>query len=386
MRNWFGILLAGLLAGAAPDAGITPWSKVRTDAATAVIQRFIDGHLKRNPTDSPGFSVALGMDGLPVWERGFGETSPGVAAEPRSVYRIGSLTKQFTAAALLLLIESKAEGWLTGRPFGLDDPVTNVLGPARGWEVAGQRAITARSLLNMVSNLPNFTRRPPKGRDPWGPIPAAELIGLLKETQPSGWPASFEYSNTSYFLLSAVIEALRLPEESVPRDYHATLETLVIARAGLKSTGFAGRMSEAQPVAAGQPRRRPAFMQPDWLKGSGDMVSTATDLRDWNRELMAGRIISPAMLGEMFADGGRVSPTVYYGMGWYVSAANGWDHYLHTGAIPGYTSCNAIALNPKTGKWISASILTNGDEVEGLDQLTEDLLELAKSTLAPVQN
>ena len=85
------------------------------------------------------------------------------------------------------------------------------------WTAADEPAITVRSLLNMTSNLPNFTRRPPPDVDPWGAVAAPHLLEALKKLSPTGWPNSFEYSNTSYFLLAHVLEAVSIAGRPSPR-------------------------------------------------------------------------------------------------------------------------------------------------------------------------
>ena len=92
----------------------------------------------------------------------------------------------------------------------------------------------------MTSNLPNFTRRPPEGLDPWGTVAPGELLAALKAFRPRGWPGSFEYSNTSYFILSEVAGHLRLPDGRETGGLHAFLRSDLLPRAGLTETGFAG--------------------------------------------------------------------------------------------------------------------------------------------------
>jgi CubicO group peptidase (beta-lactamase class C family) len=242
----------------------------------------------------------------------------------------------------------------------------------------GQAPITIKSLLTMTSNLPNFTRRPPPAADPWGMIPARRLLDELKKLSPSGWPRSFEYSNTSYFLLAEVIESVAGAETPAPHGYRGALRRL-FDKGGMRSTGFVGDYQQGSMLAAPHYRRKPAFTQPDWLKGSGDIASNVLDIAVWTKALMEGRVVSHAARELMFSEGARVGPTDYYGMGWFVARKDGFDTFSHSGSVPGYTSFNSIVRSPDRGNWIGVTILTNSDGVEGLDTLADDIVRIARA-------
>jgi hypothetical protein len=228
----------------------------------------------------------------------------------------------------------------------------------------------------MTSNLPNYTRRPPEGLDPWGAVAPKDLLSALKGYRPSGWPGSFEYSNTSYFILSEIAGEAVIPNSPSPRGLHEFLAADVFRSAGLVDTGFAGdaRLENRLPIARYQ--KKPVFSAPDWLRGSADMLSTASDLYRWNAALFGGQILGPQALAEMLKEGGRVTPTIFYAMGWFVQSNDRWVHYGHTGSVAGYTSCNMVARSVDGTNWHSVTLLSNSDGVEGLEQLAEDLLAL----------
>jgi CubicO group peptidase (beta-lactamase class C family) len=230
----------------------------------------------------------------------------------------------------------------------------------------------------MTSNLPNFTRRPPPNVDPWGAVAAPRLLDELKKLSPHGWPDSFEYSNTSYFLVAQIIEAVGRADHVPIGSYRDAIRAAVIDKAGMTQTGFAGAYAPGSDLAQPHYRRRPAFAKPDWLNGSGDMASNVVDLFAWNKALMAGRVIGAASRAAMFSDAARVGPVTYYGMGWFVAHENGWDRYSHSGSVPGFTSYNAIHKRPTSASWLSVTLLTNSDGIEGLDELAVALFVLAR--------
>ncbi len=377
LRPSLGLGLALLTMSVASARAEFRWSEIQSSAVDAFVARRMLG-----PSVAPGpvpssLALAVDINGQVVLAKGFGAAAPGLPAGPATVYHIGSLSKQMTAAAILSLIEGGATAPAYTAPLELDTPVRLLFGGVEAWEPAGQRTMTVRSLLTMTSNLPNFTRRPPPAADPWGMIAAPRLLDELKKLSPSGWPGSFEYSNTSYFLLAEIAEAVAggsRPERNGYKDYLRQL----FARAGLKSTGFVGDYAPGSEVAAPSYRRRPAFTQRDWLKGSGDVASNVLDLAAWNAALMAGAIVSEPMRELMFSEAARVTPTLFYGMGWFVTAKDGLEEFSHSGSVPGYTSFNIIVRTPDHRSWASVTILTNADGVEGLDELADDIVLAAR--------
>ena len=353
------------------------WTAEKAARVDALVSHYLRPQRLNGERPPPALSLAIGVDGNLVLAKGYGQASAGTQASEHTVYHIGSLTKQFTAAAMLRLIEEGARAPLTGAPMALETPMLAIFEGVERWNTPEEPTITVRSLLTMTSNLPNFTRRPPPNVDPWGAVPAPRLLDELKKLSPTGWPHSFEYSNTSYFLLAQVIETVRRANHASPPSYRDYIRAAVIDKAGMTRTGFVGEQP-GPGYARPHYRRRPAFAQPDWLNGSGDMVSNAVDLFAWNKALMTGRIIGPESLKAMFADGGRVGPVTYYGMGWFIDRGSTWDVFSHSGSVPGYTTYNAILKRHNSASWLSVTLLTNADGVEGLDALADDLFDVAR--------
>lgn len=325
----------------------------------------------------PALSIAISVGGSPVLEKGYGEAQPGVGASAETHFLAGSITKQFTAAAVLDLIDRGAIVERTGRPLGLETELTEVFDGVAHWSADAAHPITVRRLLNMSSNLPNFTRRPPESADPWGAIPAQQLLAEIKRLGPTGWPATFEYSNTSYFLLAEIMEAVTVPGDGGAQDYRSIVKRRLIDPLALSATGFAGDGSNEGVLAQPIHRRRPAFLQPDWLKGSGDLVSSAHDIARWNAALMNGEILTTDARAAMFGDGGRIGPTDWYGMGWFISHETDFDVFSHSGTVPGYTSFNAIFKSRNGRPWVSVTLLSNIDnaaEIDGLARAIADIV------------
>jgi CubicO group peptidase (beta-lactamase class C family) len=370
------VVLALTCTASAAGSG---WTASKSAGVDAAVAQFLRTQRRDGKLPPPSLALAIGIDGEVVFAKGFGNAAPGVPATARTIYHIGSLTKQFTAAAVLHLIEEGARAPLSGRALRLATPMREIFEGVQNWTAKDEPPVTIRSLLNMTSNLPNYTRRPPPGVDPWGSVAAPRLLDALKTFAPHGWPHSFEYSNTSYFLLGQIIERAQPAGRDKGVGYRDYIRAAVIEPAGMTHTGFVGQYPEGAPLALPHYRRRPAFSQPDWLNGSGDMASNVLDLFAWNTALMSGRILGPEARAAMFADGGRVDPMTYYGMGWFIEHGDGADTYSHSGSVPGYTAYNAIVVQRDTSSWMSVTLLTNSDGIEGLEQLAGDLFDISRS-------
>lgn len=358
------------------------WTPAKSEEADVLVTRFLARVDAQNASlPRACLALAIGSDRGRFLAKGFGECAPGGRATEHTVFHVGSLAKQFTAAAVLDLMHRHAK-LRTGTPVALDLPLAQIFNgvdhwPGREEDGEGVQPVTIRSLLTMTSNLPNFTRQPPSSVDPHGRIGAPQLLAEVKKMKPWGWPNTFEYSNTSYFLLSEIVEEVVAPGEAAPRSHHDYLRAEIFRRADLHETGFVGDYGPNARVAQPIHRRPPVFDQPDWLKGSADVASSASDLFNWNGALMSGRVIPAEAWRLMVSDGARVTPSIYYGMGWFVEHRPAHDVYFHSGLVPGFTSHNIIAAAKASPSWTSVTLLLNTDGVDGLEQLAEELLRLA---------
>jgi CubicO group peptidase (beta-lactamase class C family) len=370
------LILVFAVALALPDAaravGLGAYSTARLDA---IIEHWLVSGNKRR---SPAMSVAVGINGELVFARGYGEARPGLPATACTVYHIGSLSKQFTAAAILLLIDRGVKAPRSQARMTLASTPEEFLDRVDKWQVEGAPPITLHGLLTMTSGLPDLIEHPPAQVDPWGRIASSHLLDELRKLPRSAKPKAFAYSNSSYFLLAEIIERVSAANASGPSGFTEFVAAEIISPVGLSGTGFIGKqdaygsMSAAVPSWRSTPayRRRPAFVEADWFKGSADMASSAIDLFLWDKALMEDRVISSHSRHLMFSDAVRAGPSKGYGMGWFIEDLPGWDWFSHTGHVPGFTSSNTIARNRRDGTWISISLLTNADGLRELDTLS----------------
>jgi CubicO group peptidase (beta-lactamase class C family) len=308
----------------------------------------------------PGMTVEIAKNGTVLYAQAYGYADLGSCrpAQLNTPYQIGSVTKQFTAAAILQLQSAGA--------LNIDDSVLSHL-PAYPFDPR----ITLRMLLNQTSGLRDFTALPqPSGV--LNGVPRQVILTEIVQQPPQFTPGSaYQYSNSNYFVLGAVIEAI------TAMAYADYLAARVLEPAGLTQTsyqeppGAARPYSYQYPAVAGATGLAPGLIpDPSYFFSAGALWSTVGDLVRWDAALRDGLVISNAAFAEMVTPPSSV-PTYGpagtpsdYGMGWVVApAANGALAYLwHNGETLSYTSFNA--LTPENG--LSAAVLTNADVREDL--------------------
>nr|WP_308427866.1 serine hydrolase domain-containing protein [Streptomyces roseolilacinus] len=279
--------------GTPPPAGIDP---AGLDAAADGVHR----------AGVPGVFAEV-RDGDRTWRGAFGvaDVTTGRPVTPDMRHRVGSITKTFTAAAVMRQVEQ-------GR-IGLDTPIGTYLPDL----VPGERGrrITVRMLLNHTSGIPDHIRHafpsllenPPRPEslddNRFRRFRAADLIRMGLELPPAGEPGSPTgvYSNVNYLLLGRLLEEVTgtTAERCITRD--------VIEPAGLRHTGFpAGphvegphpRMYEALYGIIDPPRDYSVYDM-SWVGTGAALTSTMADLNRFYGALLAGRIVGEASLAQM---------------------------------------------------------------------------------------
>ncbi|HUQ79872.1 MAG TPA: serine hydrolase domain-containing protein [Gemmatimonadaceae bacterium] len=261
----------------------------------------IDTFLTRATAYGLSGAIVVARDGEIVLRKGYGnaDRERGVAITPETPFFVGSLAKQFTAAATLrLAADGKvALGDTLGRFFP-DAP-------------ADKRAITVRQLLAHTSGLPY--------------LPSAGLFGrgtrdsVMREmlAEPLAFPpgSRYAYSTPGYNLLAGIIE------QTSGVSYEQYLRTL-FERAGLRSTGFVGERSRwrATPVRSYSDDAAEAPLEdvpaiPRFV-GAGSIVSTVDDLYLWYDALMGGHVLPAAERDSLFAPVVRIAPTLLGALTW----------------------------------------------------------------------
>lgn len=285
---------------------------------------------KRLPADGPGVVVLVAHAGSILFSHGYGlaDRDKQIPATPETRFRIGSVTKQFTAAAILHLAQ---EGKLS-----IDDPLANYF-PT----YPGGGKITLRHLLTHTSGLHNYTEHPDFMARVTQPIASADLVAWFQDDPPDFPPGEqFSYCNTGYVLLGQIVEKV---SGQPLGDY---LQKQFFEPLGLRDTGVWHNATPPDQAAKGysflEKKLQPAIdWDMSWAGGAGGLYSTVGDLWRWTEALQGGRVLSPEGLREMVTEitvPKKETLTLRYGMGLgHVDIA--WLPAIgHTGGVNGFLS------------------------------------------------
>jgi CubicO group peptidase (beta-lactamase class C family) len=298
----------------------------------------------------PAVQVAVSERGQIIYSEAFGVTDKQSAtvATPRSVMQIGSVTKQFTAAAILRLAE---RGALT-----LDDRIEKFV---PDFDTRGA-TITLRRLLSHTSGVRRELFPPgPPWQSLTAPVSREQTIkalnsgSLLDSTPGTKW----SYSNAGFMLLGLAIESI------TGMSYADFIQTEFALPLGLIDTGVCGTSSLPLPLGYGLINgpawvRLPA-LHPTVVLSSGSLCSTASDLARWAHLLATGYVMLPDSYATMTTPARLEDNTVLpngYALGVLAQTLQGHPIVWHNGAIDGFQS-HLVYLSDQD---IAVAVVTNG--------------------------
>jgi len=266
-------------------------------------------------------SLAVSRAGSVVYSHAFGyaELATKTPATPATRYRMGSITKMFTAVMIFQLIEEKK--------LALTTPLATFFP-----QLPQASTITIDQLLSHRSGLHSLTNDPAYGTYLAQPKTEAELLAIMSKFKPDFEPgAKFDYSNSNYIVLGYIVEKLG------KQPYAQALQKRVAAKAGLKDTYYGGKI-DSQKREAFSYKMGAAGWQPDTETdmsipgGAGALVSTPTDLDRFLEALFGGRLVSAASLSAMqtIRDG--------FGRGLMQIPFHDKPSFGHGGSIDGFRS------------------------------------------------
>lgn len=289
--------------------------------------------------NSPGAAAIVVKDGKIVYHKAFGMASMelGVPMKKDNVFRIGSITKQFTSAAILKLAE---EGKLT-----LDDELTKFLPdyPTQG------KKITVHQLLNHTSGIQSYTDMiawtEETRRKDFTPEAMVDFFANAPMLSEPG--KEWSYNNSGYFLLGMIIE------KASGMSYEDYVETQFFEPLGMTSSRYghpdeitARRAQGYMPTDEGYQNATYLSMTQPYAAGS--LLSTVEDLSKWYLAVAAGKVISKESLGKaitptVLADGS----TENYGYGLSIVDIKGSKGYGHGGGINGFLTASTYLPEEK---------------------------------------
>ena len=332
---------------------------------------------QRQQLHLPGVSLAVVRDGRLIKSRGYGlaNLELNVRATEDTVYEIGSNTKQFTAAAVMMLVE---EG-----KINLDDKLTKYFPEApESWS-----GITVRHLLSHTSGIQNHVAVPDwlnvfKTSITSETTPARDellkmFFKLPLEFQPG---ETWSYDNTGYYLLGIIIE------KASGKSYWEFLAERIFHPLGMTAT----RNTEPQPIVPNRAsgyewvndhfENRP-ILAPFIAFSAGSILSTVKDMAKWDAALYGEKLLKESSLHQVWAvtktNDGADAP-FDYGFGWFIGHYHGHHLVQHTGGTPGFSSLIYRFLDDK----LTIILLTNhSDRI--VDQFAVDLAGMYVPALKP---
>src|ERR1700722_3232269 len=305
--------------------------------------------------DTPGCALGVVRDGEFIYKKGYGSASLelGVPLTPQSVFYMGSVSKQFTAASVVLAAEQSY--------LSLDDDVRKYV-PELPWY---GKTITLREMLHHASGFRDILGLLLlAGRNFEDIHPTSELLDLLSRQKALNYQPGdeFLYSNTNFFLMSVVI-------------HRATGKTLtqfadenIFKPLGMTHTRFYEDHTVVVPGRVPAYEPLPGGFRIDWSTnfdkvGDGGLMSSVDDLLQWDRNFYANKLGKGTLLKELQTPGVLNNGTqIEYALGLFVSTYRGLPIVEHGGALFGYrtellrfpqqkfsviTLCNVGTSNPR---------------------------------------
>lgn len=305
--------------------GILPATPAWAEVTPSPLERAVDGYLQPY-LESGNFSgsVLIGRGGKILLSKAYGEASleHGVPNTPRTVFHLASVSRIFTAAAILLL---EQQGKLA-----VDDPLAKHL---PGWPRGDE--ITIHHLLTLAAGFPNINAMP--DYDTWQHVPQtpASLVEKFRDLPLEFAPgAQSVHSNSNYNVLALLIEKLS------GRTYGAFLEEEIFAPLGMNQTAHHGdatrvvahRATGYAPAGLAELARAPTL---DWSvkTGNGSIYATAEDLYKFDRAMIGRTLLNAAAVAKTFTEH---FPNIGYG--WFIRQRFGSKEIHINGRSPGFGS------------------------------------------------
>jgi CubicO group peptidase (beta-lactamase class C family) len=312
------------------------------------LEKLIDGiYNSINGKKAPGAAVLVSKDGKVLYKKGFGyaDIDAKQLIQPQTKFRIGSITKQFTAAAILKLQE---EGKIS-----VNDKLSKFLP-----DFPRADEVTIHHLLTHTSGIHSYTAKPEFMAKVTSPVSEDELIAFFKNDPYDFNPGErWEYNNSAYFLLGHIISKVS------GKSFENFLKDNFFAPLAMTNTGVHHASLKLTNEAKGYTKERDVYKlatnwDMSWAGGAGALYSTVEDLSKWNEGLYGGKVINEKSLQlgltpVVLNNGEKASQS--YGYGLMINNYRGQDVAEHGGGLHGFVS--QLAWYPE--EKLTVAILTN---------------------------
>jgi CubicO group peptidase (beta-lactamase class C family) len=324
---------AALLRGESDLARFLADHGARTNAPMPPPARLTDTLFHAVATNhGPGVAVLVEQNGKVLFEQGYGlaDVPHHLAITPQTKFRIGSVTKQFTAAAILKLEE---EGKLS-----VADKLSKYFPDfPRGDEVTLHQLLTHTSGIHNYSAKPGFSDQATNSS-----APEAIIASFKNDPYDFDPGTAWEYDNSGYFLLGRIIEKVSGEPygDWLRREFFKPLR--MSSTGGQPSGPILKHEALGYGFGNGQYTNAPNW-DLSWLLGAGDLYSTVEDLGRWNEGVFGNQVLGVASLKAAWTpvrigEDQEASADTGYGYGWAISRFRGSLEISHSGGIPGFSS------------------------------------------------
>jgi CubicO group peptidase (beta-lactamase class C family) len=297
---------------------------------------------------SSGVAVLVSQNGKVLYKKAYGysDVEKKTPITPSTKFRIGSITKQFTASSILKLQE---EGKLK-----VTDKLSKYFPDfPRGDEVTIHQLLTHTSGIHSYTGKDDFLERVLK------PVTNEELLAYFKNDPYDFNPGDrYQYNNSGYFLLGYIIEKVS------GKTYAQYLQDAFFTPLQMKNTGIHSSTVKIENEAKGLTKENGQYKlsldwDMSWAGGAGAMYSTVEDLYTWNEAVFNGKVLSKESLAAAFTpvllNDGKLPDGTKYGYGWGFDNYRGQDIIGHSGGLHGFIS----QLNRFPKENMTVVILTN---------------------------
>ena len=316
-----------------------------------------------NPNE-PGGAFLISKSGKPIYKKAFGlaNLELNIKMTDENVFQIGSMTKQFTAVAILIL---KEQGKLS-----VNDPVSKFIP-----DYPNGNNITVSHLLTHTSGIKDFTKMKTINDIAQKKMTPKEMVNFFKDESVNFSPGEkFEYNNSGYVLLGYLIEL------TSGMTYEEFIQKNIFDKAGMENSYYASDRKVIKNRAYGYHQKNYGFVNKTAISlsipfSSGSLMSTLNDMLKWQNALHQNVLLQPENLTKAFTRNSLSSgEKINYGYGWHLKNEGGIPTREHGGSIFGFKSM-AIYIPSKD---IYILGLSNCD-CHSPTQIVQDIAELFKT-------
>ena len=312
--------------------------------------------------EGPGVVFMVAKGGKPIYRKAFGKANLelGVNMTPENVFQLGSITKQFTAIAILKLAEEKR--------LNLHDSISKYIP-----DYPLGNKITIHHLLTHTSGIKDFTKMKSLQEVAQIDFSPKQMVDFFKNEPVDFAPGEkFEYNNSGYVILGYIVELVS------GTTYENYINKNIFEKAGMSHSRYASDIAIIKDRAYGYQKKESGYVNRSKISfnvpfSSGSLMSTADDMLKWQNALNGNRIVSSKTVHKAFTKYQLNSgETFSYGYGWHLKEINGTPTREHGGSIFGFKTMGVYIPS----KDIYVIGLTNCD-CNSPTQTTRDIAKLA---------